>query len=64
MVHQEIAKAVVRRYSIKKVLLHFINVVALNSATLLKERLWHGCFPENLAKFSRPPFLQNTSTSA
>ena len=31
------------------------------SATLLKERLWHRCFPVNFVKFLRPPFLQNTS---
>ena len=30
-------------------------------ATLLKKRLWHGCFPVNFAKFLRTPFLQNTS---
>ena len=31
------------------------------SATLLKKRLWHRCFPVNFAKFLRIPFLQNTS---
>ena len=30
-------------------------------ATLLKLRLWHGCFPESFAKSLRTPFLQNTS---
>ena len=30
-------------------------------ATLLKNRLWHRCFPTNFAKFLRTPFLQNTS---
>ena len=31
-------------------------------ATLLKERLWHRCFPVNFAKFlNRTPFLKNTS---
>ena len=25
------------------------------------QRLWHRCFPVNLAKFLRTPFLQNTS---
>ena len=29
-------------------------------ATLLKERLWHSCFPVNFAKFLRTRFLQNT----
>ena len=27
------------------------------TATLLKERLWHGCFPVNFAKFLRTPFF-------
>ena len=31
------------------------------SATLLKKRLWHRCFPVNSVKFLRTPFLQNTS---
>ena len=31
------------------------------SATLLKKRLWHRCFPVNFAKFLRTPFSQNTS---
>ena len=40
----------------------FSNKVAdLNSATLLKNRLWHRCFPLNFAKFLRKSFLQNTS---
>ena len=34
---------------------------SLRPATLLKKRLWHRCFPVNFAKFSRTPFLQNTS---
>ena len=29
--------------------------------TLLKERLWHRCFPANFAKFIRTSFLQNNS---
>ena len=29
--------------------------------TLLKQRLWHRCFPVDLAKFLRTPFLKNTS---
>ena len=33
----------------------------LRSATLLKKRLWHRCFPVSFAKFLRTPFLQNTS---
>ena len=34
---------------------------SLRPATLLKKRLWYRCFPVNFAKFSRTPFLQNTS---
>ena len=33
----------------------------LRPATLLKKRLWHRCFPVNLATFLRAPFLQNSS---
>ena len=33
----------------------------LRPATLLKTRLWHRCFPVNLAKFLRTPVLQNNS---
>ena len=33
----------------------------LKSATFLKKRLWHRCFPVSFAKFLRTPFLQNTS---
>ena len=40
----------------------FLNKVAgLRTATLLKKRLWHRCFPVNFVKFLRTPFLQNTS---
>ena len=41
--------------------LFFITVAGLRPATLLKKRLGHKCFPVNLAKFLRIPFLQNTS---
>ena len=34
---------------------------ACRPATLLKERLWHRCFPVNFTKLLRTPFLQNTS---
>ena len=38
--------------------LFFNKVVAgLRPATLLKERLWHRCFPVNFAKFPRTPFF-------
>ena len=38
-----------------------IKLQAFRPATLLKERLWHMCFPVNFAKFWRKSFLQNTS---
>ena len=38
----------------------FNKVTDLRPATLLKNRLWHRCFPVNFAKFLRTPFLQNT----
>ena len=41
--------------------LFFNKVEGLRSATLLKKRLWHRCFPVNFEKFLRTPFLQNTS---
>ena len=41
--------------------LFFNKVAGLRSATLLKKRLWHRCFPVNVAKFLRTPFLQSTS---
>ena len=40
--------------------LFFNKVAGPRSATLLKKRLWHRCFPVNLAKFVRTPFLKNT----
>ena len=37
---------------------YFLNKVAgLRSATLLKKRLWHACFPVYFAKFLRKSFL-------
>ena len=41
--------------------LFFNKVAGLRSATLLKNRLSHSCFPVDFAKFLRTPFLQNTS---
>ena len=38
-----------------------MKIIGLRAATLLKNRLWHRCFPVNFAKFFRIPFLQNTS---
>ena len=37
--------------------LSFNKVAGLRSATLLKKRLWHRCFPVNFSKFLRTPFL-------
>ena len=68
---EQFSETVVRRCSVKKVLLEmsqnsqgntcaslFFNKVAdLKSATLLKKRLWDRCFPVNFAKFLRTPFL-------
>ena len=34
---------------------------SLSPATLLEKRLWHRCFPVNIAKFLRTPFWKNTS---
>ena len=39
----------------------FNKVVVLQSATLLKVRLRHKCFPLNFERSLRTPFLQNTS---
>ena len=41
--------------------LFFNKVAGIKPATLLKKRLWHRCFPVNLAKFLRISFLWNTS---
>ena len=37
--------------------LFFNKVAGLRWATLLKNKLWHRCFPVNFAKFLRTPFL-------
>ena len=42
--------------------LSFNKVAGLRAAALLKERLWHGCFPVSFAKFLTTLFLQNTSS--
>ena len=39
----------------------FNKFAGLRPATLFKRKLLHSCFPGNFAKFSRTPFLQNTS---
>ena len=41
--------------------LFFDKVAGLRPSTLLKKRLWHRCFPVNVEKFLKTPFLQNTS---
>ena len=41
--------------------LFFNKVAGPGTATLLKKRLWHRCFPVNFAKFLRIPFSKNTS---
>ena len=38
--------------------LFFNKVTGLRPATLLKNRLWHRCFPVNFEKFLRTPFLK------
>ena len=37
--------------------LFFHEVEGLRSATLLKKRLWHSCFPVNFVKVLRTPFF-------
>ena len=37
--------------------LFFNKVAGLSSATLLKKRLWHRCFPVNFVKFLRTTFF-------
>ena len=36
----------------------FNKVASLRPATLLKRRLWHGCFPVNFTEFLRRPFYR------
>ena len=42
--------------------LFFNKVAGLRPETLLKNRLWHKCFPVYFVKFLRIPFLQNIPT--
>ena len=46
-------EAVVRGCSTKK--------CCCSPANLFKKRLWHRCFPVNIANFFKTPFLQNAS---
>ena len=32
-----------------------------DACNIIKNDIWHGCFPVNFAKFLRTPFLQNIS---
>ena len=52
-------------FSVRKVVLincaKFTGKHLCQSLFLSKKSFWHWCFPENLAKFLRIPFLQNTS---
>ena len=50
---------------IKRVLRNFAKFAGkhLWSATLLKKRLWHWCFPVNFAKFLRTPFFTEHSST-
>ena len=42
----------------------FLNKVAgLRTATLLKKRLWHRCFPVNFVKSLRTPLMAASGTS-
>ena len=58
-------EAATRDVLCKKVFLEIFNsqenFTGFRPATLLKKRLLHRCFPVNLVKFLRIPFLQNTS---
>ena len=47
-----IIKSVLRNFRKK-----FNKIAGLRAATLLKKRLWHRCFPMNLANFFRTPFV-------
>ena len=54
------AEAVARRCSVKKVFLEISQNSHENtwaSVSLLKKRLWHGCFPVNFANFLGTPLL-------
>ena len=39
----------------------FSDVAALKTCNFIKKKLRHRCFPVNIVKFLRTPFLQNTS---
>ena len=41
----------------------FNKVAGMKACSFIKKRLQHWCFPVNIAKFLRAPFLQNISGS-
>ena len=72
----ECIEAVIQRCSVKQVFLEILQnlqedtcarvsfLIKLQASGLqlyLKKRLWRRCFPVNIEKFLRTPFLQNTS---
>ena len=42
----------------------FLTKLQAAPTTLLKKRLWHSCFPENFANFSRKAFLKKPTLVA
>ena len=56
-------KAVLKAFATltrKHVLESYFNKIAnLKVSNLIKKRLWHRCFPVNIAKFLRKPILKN-----
>ena len=59
----KLSKAVVRRCSVKKVLLKIWQNSQESTCarvSFLKRRLWHGCFPANFAKLLRTLFFCRT----
>ena len=42
----------------------FLTKLQAAPTTLLKRWLWHSCFPENFANFSRKPFLKKPTPAA
>ena len=44
--------------------LSFNKVAGLRSATLLKKRLWHSCFPVNFAEFKERLFYRTPIVAA
>ena len=55
------SKAVVRRFSSKKLFLKFSQIYQANNCNFIKKRLQHRCFPMKFKKISKNTFLQSTS---